>query len=108
MSCIIYVFNMKKALLLSFLIVFTYTFSIAQRGKDGAKVVTATESVNAYTDLIISAGAGNTIVNVTNTALNTNFSGNLAAGDLIMVYQDQLLANHFRHSYYNILHKRHY
>ncbi|MBL4593969.1 MAG: gliding motility-associated C-terminal domain-containing protein [Flavobacteriales bacterium] len=80
---------MKKVILLSFIILSTFTFTKAQRGKDGAKVVNATESVNAYSSLIFGAGAGNTILNVTSTALNNNFAGNLTAGDLLMVYQPQ-------------------
>ncbi len=79
---------MKKILLLS-----TFLFSIfvtnAQRGKDGSKLVTASEVVNAYTFLTANANAGDTIITVDNSNLNTHFSGNIATGDLIMIIQVQ-------------------
>jgi gliding motility-associated-like protein len=79
---------MKKLLLLS-IALFSIISIYAQRGKDGAKVVTTTEVVNAFTTLSVDAAAGNTSITVTNSALNTNFAGNLAAGDLILIYQAQ-------------------
>lgn len=79
---------MKKLTLLtlSYLIVFV---SFAQRGKDGAKVVNATEVVNAFTFLTADVNAGDTLLSVTNSSLNANFPGNLSQGDLIMIYQVQ-------------------
>jgi gliding motility-associated-like protein len=79
---------MKKLLLLS-IALFSIISIYAQRGKDGAKAVTTTEVVNAFTTLSVDAAAGNTSITVTNSALNTNFTGNLAAGDLILIYQAQ-------------------
>ena len=61
----------------------------AQRGKDGNKTVTGSEVVNAYTSLSADASAGDTLLQVTNSDLNTNFSATLAPGDLIMIIQIQ-------------------
>ncbi|MBL4667761.1 MAG: PKD domain-containing protein, partial [Flavobacteriales bacterium] len=80
---------MKKIISLSFLTFFSFTILNAQRGKDGAKTVTATEVVNAYTSLTANANTGNTFISVTNSSLSNNFSGNLSAGDLIMIIQVQ-------------------
>jgi len=74
-------------LLLSSLFIFNLSF--AQRGKDGAKTVTGTEIVNAFTMLTANAAAGNSTISVTNSNLNANFSGNLAQGDLLMIIQVQ-------------------
>jgi len=79
---------MKKLFLLSISILILFNAN-AQRGKDGAKVVTGTEVVNAFTMLTNNASVGDTLINVTNSALASNFSSNLAAGDLIMIYQVQ-------------------
>jgi gliding motility-associated-like protein len=74
--------------LLLLLIAFNYTFS--QRGKDGPRTVnTANTIVNAYTTLTANANAGSTSITVANSALNTNFSNSLSAGDLIMIIQMQ-------------------
>ncbi|MDT8411092.1 MAG: gliding motility-associated C-terminal domain-containing protein [Vicingaceae bacterium] len=73
-----------------FIILFLVTIiSFAQRGKDGAKVITTTEVVNAYTMLSADANAGATSIAVNNSSLSTNFSNPLAQGDLIMIYQVQ-------------------
>lgn len=78
----------KKTLIL--IILLTTLISVnAQRGKDGAKVVTATEIVNAYTFLTSNITAGDTSITIDNSSLNTNFSGNITAGDLIMIIQVQ-------------------
>lgn len=74
--------------LILLLIAFNYSFS--QRGKDGPKTVsTANTVVNAYTTLTANATTGNTSITVANSALNTNFSNSLSAGDLIMIIQMQ-------------------
>ena len=81
--------TMRKKYLLSILLfLFTY-YTYAQRGKDGAKVITASEIVNAFTMLTVDATAGSGSISVTNSALSSNFSGNLAQGDLLMLIQVQ-------------------
>lgn len=79
---------MKRIVLLT-LAVFSIITTNAQRGKDGAKTVTGTEVVNAFTMLTSDAIIGDTLINVTSSTLSSNFSSNLAAGDLIMIYQVQ-------------------
>jgi gliding motility-associated-like protein len=62
----------------------------AQRGKNGSLTISAANTVvNAYTPLSADAAAGTTSITVTNNSLNTHFSSNLAAGDLIMIIQMQ-------------------
>ena len=65
----------------------------AQRGKDGAGVITAAAPgavVNAYTSLTADAAAGTTTLTVTNSALtDAAFGAALATGDLVMVIQHQ-------------------
>ena len=78
-----------KNLTLLILLFLVISISYAQRGKDGAKVVSTTEVVNAYTMLSADANAGATSISVNNSALATNFSNPLAQGDLIMIYQVQ-------------------
>ena len=78
-----------KNLIILILFSFTVVVSFAQRGKDGAKIVSTTEVVNAYTMLTADANAGATSITVTNSTLSTNFSNPLAQGDLIMIYQVQ-------------------
>jgi len=80
---------MKKIILLGILIVLSTNFLNAQRGKDGSKTITGNEVVNAYTTLTSDANLGVTSITVANSNLNTNFSGNLSAGDLIMIIQVQ-------------------
>ncbi len=81
---------MKHYRLFSFIFLLFISLNIsAQRGKDGAKIVTTSEIVNAYTTLSADANIGNTSITVVNSALNTNFISNLAQGDLIMIYQVQ-------------------
>ncbi|MCB9174095.1 MAG: gliding motility-associated C-terminal domain-containing protein [Flavobacteriales bacterium] len=80
---------MKRIVLLA-LAAFSIITVNAQRGKDGAKTVTGpAEEVNAFTMLTSDATIGDTLINVTSSTLSTNFSSNLAAGDLIMIYQVQ-------------------
>lgn len=78
-----------KRIILLILAVFSILSINAQRGKDGAKTVTGSEVVNAFTMLTSNANIGDTSINVTNSSLATNFSSNLATGDLIMIYQVQ-------------------
>jgi len=62
---------------------------LAQQGKNGAFTVTSlNQQVNAYSPLAADAAAGAKSITVVN-ALNTNFSTNLAAGDLVMIIQMQ-------------------
>src|ERR1035437_5780076 len=68
------------------------TEAVAQRGKDGVKIVsTANNIVNEYTTLTANAVSGATTITVANSTLNANgrFPGALAPGDLIMIIQIQ-------------------
>src|SRR6218665_718727 len=68
------------------------TLAFAQRGKDGARTITATGTIiNEYTTLTANAAAGATTISVAASGLNANsrFSGTLAPGDLIMIIQMQ-------------------
>jgi gliding motility-associated-like protein len=64
----------------------------AQKGKNGAKTITAANTiVNEFTALTNSVAANSTIINVNNNGLNTNarFTSTLTPGDLIMIIQMQ-------------------
>jgi len=64
----------------------------AQRGKHGAKTVSATNIIyNEYTTLAANANAGDNTITVAASSLNTNgrFPAALASGDLIMIIQMQ-------------------
>jgi hypothetical protein len=61
-------------------------------GLHGAKsITTGTVILNEFTTLTSNASAGHTTINVSNSRLNSNsrFSGNLAAGELILIIQMQ-------------------
>ena len=78
--------------LLSALVLFTGQWSIAQRGKDGPRTISAINTVvNEYTLLTADAFAGNNTLSVNNSNLNLNsrFSAPLAAGDLLLLIQLQ-------------------
>ncbi|MGD0711169.1 MAG: hypothetical protein ABR968_08285, partial [Bacteroidales bacterium] len=80
-----------KLLIIIFFISFSL-FSFAQRGKNGAKTVTAANTVvNEYTTLNTDATAGATSITVANSGLNSNsrFPTTLSAGDLILIIQVQ-------------------
>lgn len=79
---------MKNILLAIFSLAIALSIK-AQRGKDGDKVVTGVETVNAYTFLTADASIGDTTIQVNNSSLVANFSGNLQPGDLIMIIQVQ-------------------
>jgi len=81
---------MKKLFLLSIITLLSFSFSLAQRGKDGAQTITlANTVVNAYTFLTANANSGSTSITVSNSNLSTNFPGNLTTGDLVMIIQVQ-------------------
>ncbi len=83
---------LKPKLLITYIFIFFSLFSVAQQGKNGAKTVSAANTiVNEYTTLAIDAIAGATSISVANSGLNTNsrFTTNLSVGDLIMIYQAQ-------------------
>lgn len=83
---------MKNMRLIIVLFFFLITFSAwSQRGKMGNVTVSSTSIVNEYTTLTSNASLGNTTINVANSGLNANnrFSGNLVAGDLILIIQMQ-------------------
>jgi len=81
---------MKKITILSAFLFMTI-FCTAQRGKDGSPTVSTAIVVNEYTTLKANASTGNTSITVASSTLNAHgrFSGNLAAGDLIMIIQMQ-------------------
>lgn len=70
---------------------FLSLFSYSQRAKEGNYTVTASNTVvNTYTTMTANASAGATSISVTSNAMSGGvFSGNLAAGDLIMIIQMQ-------------------
>ena len=78
-----------KSFSLVLILVVTSTSLFAQRGKDGARIVSTTEVVNAFTTLSSDAAIGATSITVASSSLNSNFSNPLAQGDLIMIYQVQ-------------------
>ncbi|HNS43531.1 MAG TPA: hypothetical protein PKN22_12300, partial [Taishania sp.] len=82
---------MKTIVLTLFFIFSLIQLTFSQRGKDGNVTISAPNTVvNTYTSLLSNASAGNTTISVTSNALNgAGFSGNLAQGDLIMIYQTQ-------------------
>lgn len=79
---------MKKVITL-FVTILISIYTHAQRGKDGNKIVSATETVNAFTMLTSDASIGDSIINVSNSALNSNFTSNITRGDLILIIQLQ-------------------
>ncbi|MCB9364833.1 MAG: gliding motility-associated C-terminal domain-containing protein [Flavobacteriales bacterium] len=78
---------MRNIFLICLLLIFTTAW--AQRGKDGDKIIATQKVVNAYTFLTADASAGDTSITVNSSALNSNFSGNITSGDLIMIIQVQ-------------------
>jgi gliding motility-associated-like protein len=85
---------MKRIFFVIFATLFVITIQNvnAQRGKNGAKVITTTNSiVNEYTTLSVDATQGATSITVAANTLNTNnrFGSVLAAGDLIFIIQMQ-------------------
>lgn len=64
----------------------------ANPGKDGAKTITAVNTiVNEYTYLTSNVSSGGTQIQCNSNTINANgrFSGNLAAGDLLLIIQMQ-------------------
>jgi len=84
--------NSSRYLFLFFIIII-FPFSVlAQKGKHGNKSISSSNTiVNEYTTLTQDAAAGATLLNVTNSGLNTNsrFTTILAPGDLLMIIQMQ-------------------
>jgi len=80
---------MAKITLAFFFCITITSFCLAQRGKDGPKIVNTSEVVNAYTLLTADASAGDTSITVTNNDLSTAFLPSLSQGDLIMIIQIQ-------------------
>src|SRR4051812_39751986 len=63
---------------------------LAQVGKDGAKIIGATNTiVNDYTSLIADVNAGATSILVNSNAFTSGFTAPLATGDLIFIIQMQ-------------------
>ncbi|MBI3136301.1 MAG: gliding motility-associated C-terminal domain-containing protein [Bacteroidetes bacterium] len=82
---------MKTLRLLTVFLVLFHSTLFSQIGKDGNVLITNTQVVNEYTALSQDANPGDMTLTVLNSGLNTNgnFSGPLAAGDLIMIIQMQ-------------------
>jgi large repetitive protein len=68
-----------------------HTTSFSQIGKNGNAVISATQVVNEYTWLQSDCNAGDLVIDVNNSGLNTlgTFGGPLEAGDLVMIIQMQ-------------------
>ncbi len=84
--------NMMKRNWIFGLLLLASTVLMAQRGKDGAKVISgAGQILNEYTVLTADAAAGSNLLQVAGSALNTNnrFGYNLSPGDLLMIIQVQ-------------------
>lgn len=83
--------NFKLARLLLGFLAFSPIIAVAQRGKDLNYTVTVSNDiVNTYTSLTLNANAGSTSINVaSNTLSGEQFTGNLTAGDLILIVQMQ-------------------
>ena len=65
-------------------------YIFGQPGKDGPMTVTSSNAiVNDYTNLTANANAGTLSIQVANNNLSANFSGALAAGDLVFIIQLQ-------------------
>lgn len=80
-----------NSFLYSVLLIFIISNVYAQRGKNGAKIITATEIVNEYAVLTANAVANDVSITVDNNTLNANnrFGTPLGQGDLIMIMQAQ-------------------
>ena len=78
-------------LILTILVLSLSLVTFGQRGKMGNVTISSTSIVNEYTTLSSNASVGSTTINVANSGLNANnrFSGNLVAGDLILIIQMQ-------------------
>lgn len=63
----------------------------AQLGKNGVVTISSNSIVNEYTFLTGNVSAGSSGISVNSSSLNDNnrFSGNLAPGDLVFIYQVQ-------------------
>jgi len=83
--------KMKSARLLLAIILLSPFITFSQRGKDLNYTVTSSNTVvNSYTYLLSNAVSGTSTLNVNSNALTGGaFSGNLAAGDLLMIIQMQ-------------------
>lgn len=80
---------MKKYLVLLTATLFS-TALLAQRGKDGNKIVSAASTVvNEYTTLTADAIAGQNTITVASNTLSGVFTSPLAKGDLILIIQMQ-------------------
>jgi len=82
----------SKLLILFLTIIFLSFSSFAQKGKNGNKTISASNTiVNEYTALTQDANAGATMLYVSSSGLNSNsrFPAILAAGDLLMIIQMQ-------------------
>ncbi len=87
---------LKRICLLALISVLCITQAQAQRGKNGSKTLSSGSPgpnyiVNEYTALSADAVTGSTTISVSNAGLNANgrFTGNLEAGDLLLIIQIQ-------------------
>jgi gliding motility-associated-like protein len=82
----------RISLLTLFISILSFSNLFSQKGKDGAKTVSAANTkVNEFTALTTNASIGNTTLTVAASSLNTNarFTSTLTPGDLIMIIQMQ-------------------
>lgn len=71
-------------------LILIFNYSFGQSGKDGARVISSSNTVvNDYTVLTSNANSGTTSLQVSNASLNSGFSTTLTIGDLIMIVQIQ-------------------
>jgi gliding motility-associated-like protein len=83
---------LRISLLTLFISVLSFSNLFSQKGKDGAKTVSAANTkINEFTALSANASIGNTTLTVASSLLNTNarFTSTLTPGDLIMIFQTQ-------------------
>ena len=84
--------NNNRLLLSLFVCCLFFSSVIAQRGKDGPKIISASNSlVNEYTVLLSDVSVGSIFLSVAGSDLNTLglYPGTLSSGDLIMIIQMQ-------------------
>ncbi len=76
---------------ITLILLFSFSLSFAQSGKEGSATITSTRVVNEYTDLTVDAIAGSTTLTVSQSILNANnrFPSSLSAGDLVLIVQVQ-------------------
>lgn len=82
---------MKKLLILALAIVGVLSSALAQKSKHLDKTISGTEIVNEYTSLTVDVSAGDDLISVASSTLNSNgrFASGLETGDLLFIIQVQ-------------------